>query len=221
MRVTETPTVPKSLVAQRAPVRIEIDDDATPVVRLLGRTLRDAVRTGHAPEVLGRGTGAVAVRSHNTPQAATVTLHGGAVTVTGGVFASADATLVVDLESRFAPTQDPDGDAELAGGMLRALRPPLPSWREAAEHFWDVTRGIRGIPDVLVAVASEPEGLQEARFGAGPSRYRMVGTPEALAGVFTGADYLLTSLESGLRIQGTLSQLSVMTAASWKVRFDV
>ncbi|WP_063066201.1 hypothetical protein [Nocardia violaceofusca] len=219
--MTETPTISPGLAAQRAPVRVEVDDDATPVVRLLGRTLRDAVRIGHAPEVLERGTGTVAVLSHDTPQAATVTLGEGAVTVTGGVFAPADATLVVDLESRFAPTRGPDGDPELAEAVLGALRPPLPPWREAAERFWNLTRGIRGIPDVLVAVAQEAEGPQEARFGSGPSTYRMVGTPDALAGVFTGADYLLTSLDSGLRVQGTLSQMSVMTAASWKVRFDV
>lgn len=219
--MTETPTITPGSVAQRAAVRVEIDDDATPVVRLLGRTLRDAVRIGHTAEVLERGTGAIAVRSHDTPQAATVTLRGEVVTVTGGVFAPVDATLVVDLEARFAPTQDPDGDTDLAEGLLCTLRPPLPPWREAAERFWDLTRGIRGIPEVLVAVAQEPDGPHEARFGAGPTVYRMVGTPDALAGVFTGADYLLTALESGLRVQGTLSQVSVMTAASWKVRFDV
>ncbi|KZB82840.1 hypothetical protein [Amycolatopsis regifaucium] len=219
--MAKTPTLSPDSLAQRAPVRIEIDDDATPLVRLLGRTLRDAVRIGHVPDVLDRGTGTVVVRSHNTPQVATVILRDGAVTVTGGVSAPADATLVVDLEARFAPTQDPDGDAELADGTLRALRPPLPSWREAAKRFWEMTRGIRGIPDVLVAVAQGPDGPQEARFGSGPTTYRMVGTPDTLAGVFTGADYLLTSLDADLRVQGTLSQVSVMTAASWKVRFDV
>lgn len=151
--MTETPTIAPGPAAQRAPAPIEIDDDATPIVRLLGRTLRDAVRLGHLPEVFDRGIGTVAVRSHNTPQAATVTLCDGAVTVTGGVFAPADATLVVDLEARFALTQDPDGDADLADGVLRALQHPLPSWQEAAERFWEVTRGIRGIPDVLIAVA--------------------------------------------------------------------
>ncbi|WP_370937447.1 hypothetical protein [Amycolatopsis sp. cg13] len=219
--MTEAPTITPGMDARRAPARIEIDEDATPVVRLLGRTLRDAIRIGHAPEVLDHGGGTVAVRSHNTPQAATVTLHGGAVTVSGGLFAPADATLVVDLEARFSLAQDPDGDAELARGLHRALRPPLPAWHEAAESFWKATRGIRGIPDVLVVVAHGPDGPQEARFGAGPVAYRMAGTPDALAGVFTGADYLLTSLDSGLRVQGTLSQVSVMTAASWKVRFDV
>lgn len=201
-------------------ITVEIAHDATPIVRLLGRTLRDAVRTGHAPDVLGHGAGTVAVRSHDTPQAATVTFSDGAVTVTGGVFAPTDATVVVDLDARLA-TVSTEGDADLADGLSTALRPPLPSWQEAATRFWDLTRGIRGIPDVLVAVADGPGGPEEARFGAGPTCYRMVATPDVLTGVFTGSDYLLSALDRGLRVQGTLSQLSVMTAASWKVRFDV
>lgn len=218
--MTETSTIPAD-AQQRAPFRIEIDDDATPIVRLLGRTLRDAVRIGHLPGAPDRGTATVAVLSHNTPQAATLTVSDSGVTVAGGVFTPTDATVVVDLESRFALARVPDGDAELAELVLTALRPPLLPWRVAAERFWEMTRGIRGIPDVLVAVAQETDGPQEARFGSGPTSYRMVGTPDALAGVFTGADYFLTALDSGLRVQGTLSQLSVMTAASWKVRFDV
>lgn len=201
-------------------LRVSIDDDATPVVRLIGRTLRDAVRLEHALDVLGRGSGTVAVRSHATPQAATVTFADGAVAVTGGVFAPTDATVTVDLDDRFASTST-EGDGELADATLRALRVPLPDWREAAARFWDITRGIRGIPDVLVAVADGPDGAQEARFGSGPTSYRMVGTPDLLAGVFTGADFLFTALERGLGIQGTMSQLSVMTAASWKARYDV
>ncbi|MFB8004930.1 hypothetical protein [Nocardia sp. NPDC056000] len=219
--MTDTPTISPDPIAQRAPTRIDIDNDASPIVRLLGRTLRDAVHAGHALEILERGTGTVAVRSHNTPQAATLTMRDGAVAVAGGVFTSVDATLVVDLESRFALRQDPAGDTELAEGMVRALRPPLPPWRQAAARFWELARAIDGIPEVLVAIAQGPDGPEESWFGSGPTTYRMVGTPDALAGVFTGTDYLLTALDSGLRVQGTLSQLSVMTAASWKVRFDV
>ncbi|KXP00311.1 Uncharacterised protein (plasmid) [Tsukamurella tyrosinosolvens] len=212
-----TTTLP---AAPAATVRVEIDDDAAPVVRLIGRTLRDAVRLDHAPDVLGRGVGTVAVRSHSTPQAATVTFSDGAVTVTGGVFAPTDATVVVDLASRFA-SAGVDGDPELAGAMLRALQFPLPDWRTAGARFWEATRAIRGVPDVLVAVATGPDGREEARFGAGATTYRMVGTPDALAGVFTGADFLFTALERGLGVQGSMAQLSAMTAASWKARYDV
>jgi hypothetical protein len=215
MQTTTSPPAPFTGGA-----RVVIDDDAAPIVRLLGRTLRDSFRTGPAVDGLERLSGSVAVRSHNTPQAATVTLRNGAATVTGGVAGRTDAALVVDLDSRVAVVAS-DGDPLLAEAVRQALCPPLPAWRDAAARFWDLTRGIRGIPDVLIAVALGPDGPEEARFGTGPDAYRIVGSPDQLAGVFTGADYLLSALEHGLRVQGTLSQLSVMTAASWKVRFDV
>ncbi|ANY23574.1 hypothetical protein [Gordonia terrae] len=201
-------------------IRIEIDDDATPIVRLLGRILRDASRTGHAADVLGRGSGSVAIRSHSTPQAATVTFADGMIAVTGGVFAPVDATVVVDLDSRCARVYT-EGDADLADAVLGALQVPLPDWQEAGARFWEQTRTIPGMPDALAVVARGIEGSQEARFGGGDVAYRIVGSVDTLAGFFTGTDFLFTALERGLRVQGSLAQLSVMTAASWKARYDV
>ncbi|WP_084037455.1 hypothetical protein [Haloechinothrix halophila] len=200
---------------------VTIEGDATPLVRLIGRTLRDSARVGHADEVLGQSVGTVAVRSHDTPQAATVVLDGETVEVTSGVLVEPDATVVVDLHARFASAQEPTGDAALAAGTLRALRPPLPHWREAAQQFWEVTRGIPGIPEVLTVDAIGPDGSERGQFGDGATEYLMAGPPDLLAGVFSGADDFLASLAAGVQIKGTLSQMSVMTAASWKVRFDV
>ncbi len=136
--------------------------------------------------------------------------------------AEPDASLTVDLNARFAPTADPFGDTDLAAGVLRALTPPLPEWREAAQRFWDASRCLPGIPDVLIAVTEGPEGLEQAVLGDGPTQYLIAGAPETLAGVFSGADDLVAVLSSGaLGIQGTMSQLSVMVGASWKVRYDV
>ena len=202
--------------------RVAIEDDATPLVRLIGRTLSRASGPGRPAEDLAAGlAGTVAIRSHDTPQTATIVLGDGAVEVTSGVFVEPDATLVVDLHARFAPTQDPVGDADLAARVLRALRPPLPHWREAAERFWEMTRDIAGIPDVLLVEAAGPDGTERGRFGEGATTYLIAGPADLVAGVFSGADDFLASLDAGVQVQGTLSQLSVMTAASWKVRFDV
>jgi hypothetical protein len=201
--------------------RVTVEDDATPVARLIERTLRDAAAADDGRLPLAGLLGTVAVRSHSTPQAATVTVAGEAVEVTSGVLAETDATVVVDLDARFAATDEPTGDAELAAALLSALRPPLPHWRDAAARFWKVTRDIPGIPDVLVVEATGPDGSDHDRFGDGTTTYGISGPADLLAGVFSGADDLLVSLAAGVRIQGTLSQLSVMTAASWKVRFDV
>lgn len=216
--MTETTTLP---VTEQALVTVTIEDDAAPIVRLVGQRLRESVRLGHAADVLGRTVGTVAIRSHDTPQAATIEFRDDAVTVTGGVLLEPDATVVVDLHARFASVQEPSGDVALAMGALDALRPPLPHWREAAERFWEATRGIRGVPDVLLVEIEGPDGPAHGRFGAGVAEYLVAGPADLLAGVFTGADDLLAALAAGVQVRGTLAQLSVMTAASWKVRFDV
>lgn len=201
--------------------RIVIEDDASPIVRLVGRTLRDAASAGHAHEVLERTVGTVAVRSHDTPQVATIVFAEGAVEVVAGAPVEPDATVVVDLHARFASAQEPTGDTVLAAAALHALTAPVPHWRDAAARFWAATRQIPGIPDVLVVHAVVPDGDEHGRFGDGPTSYGIAGPADLLAGVFSGADDFLVSLAAGVQVQGTLSQLSVMTAASWKARFDV
>jgi len=218
--MTESTTIsPPNRDAART-TRLAIEEDASPLVRLVGRTLRSAVE--HAESNLVEGiVGTVAVRSHDTPQVATVSFADGFVGVTSGLFVAPDATLTVDLHARFAPTGEPTGDARLATAVLRALRAPLPHWREAAARFWEAARDIPGIPDVLVVDATGADGSEQARFGTGTTSYGISGPADLLAGVFSGADDLLVALSAGLQVQGTLSQLSVMTAASWKARFDV
>ncbi|MFD6343300.1 hypothetical protein ACFWF9_01055 [Streptomyces roseolus] len=220
--MTETTTAPAAPGAPAATeVDVRIEDDATPLVRLIGRTLRDSARGGHAHPVLRRPAGTVAIRSHDTPQAATITF-GDGVSVSSGVLVEPDATITVDLNARFAPVAAPSGDAELAADALLALSPPVPDWRTAAAHFWSAARSVPGIPDVLIAVTEGPDGLEQVVLGEGATHYLIAGAPEALAGVFSGADDLLAVLSTGaLGIQGTMSQLSVMVGASWKVRFDV
>ncbi|MGW0188828.1 hypothetical protein ACWDV7_24075 [Streptomyces sp. NPDC003362] len=220
--MAETMAAPTPTSACAAEADIRIEDDASPLVRLIGRTLGDSARAGHAVDTLNRSTGTVAIHSHDTPQTATITFGDNGIDVSSGLPAEPDAALTVDLGARFAPTADPAGDTDLAGGVLRALTPPLPAWRDAAQRFWDTTRSLPGIPDVLIAVTEGPEGLEQAVLGDGPTQYLIAGAPETLAGVFSGADDLLAVLSSGaLGIQGTMSQLSVMVGASWKVRYDV
>lgn len=215
--MTETTTLP----APQHATSITIEQDATPVVRLIARALRESVRIGHEADTLSRTEGTVALRSHDTPQTATIAFRGREIAVSSGVFTEPDATIVVDLRSRFSPAQEPAGNTELAEAVLRALAPPFPPWREAAQRFWDLTRDLTGMPDVLVVVEESEDGRSEERFGEGSSEYLLAGSPDVLAGVLTGADDFLLALASGLRVKGTWAQLSVMTGASWKVRFDV
>ncbi|MDO3638619.1 hypothetical protein Q2100_22965 [Mycolicibacterium sp. KC 300] len=201
---------------------IRIEDDASPIVRLIGRTIADSVRDHRTDVAAPAVRGTVAIRSHDTPQAATITTSECGVTVSSGVFAEPDASLTVDLNRRFAVVEEPVGAGDLADMALDLLSPPLPDWRVAAETFWAAARAIPGIPDVLVAVADGPDGLTQHVVGEGGTHYVVAGPPELLAGIFSGADDLLAALSTGLvGVRGTLTQLSVLVAASWKVRFNV
>jgi hypothetical protein len=206
--MAEIATMPAA-AAWQGVAQIVIEEDASPLVRLIGRTLGRPV-PGHAQEPLSALVGIVAVRSHDTPQAATIVVGDGTLEVTSGVLAEPDATVVVDLSARFAAVEEPTGDAALAAAVLRALRPPLPPWRDAARLFWEVTRDIPGIPGVLVVAADGPGGPEREQLGDGSTEY-----------VLSGADDFVASFAAGMRVKGTLSQLSVMTAAFWKVRFGV
>ncbi|MDV7355058.1 hypothetical protein R4282_18855 [Rhodococcus oxybenzonivorans] len=202
-------------------VDIRIEDDASPIVRLIARTIADSLRADSSLLPAGL-SGAIAIRSHDTPQAATLTIADGAIAVSGGVFVEPDLDATVDLNQFFAPVGEPVGSPELLGVAVALLSPPLPDWKTAAVSFWDKARSVPGIPDMLVAVIEGPDGVEQVVAGEGETHYVIAGPPERLAAVFTGAVDLLAALSTGLMgVRGTLSQLSVLVAASWKVRYDV
>lgn len=200
---------------------IRIEDDASPMVRLIGRTIADSVRAD-GDDVVAACEGTIAVRSHDTPQAVTVAIADGLVAVSSGVFVEPDISVTVDLNRRCALVGEPDGAGDLTDAVRALLSPPLPDWRAAAESFWAAARSVPGIPDMLVAITEGPDGIDQHVVGAGDTHYVIAGPPELLAGIFSGADDLIAALSTGLvGVRGTLSQLSVLVAASWKVRYDV
>ncbi|WP_280486277.1 hypothetical protein [Nocardia farcinica] len=202
-------------------VDIRMEDDASPIVRLIARTITDSLRADSSLLPAGL-TGTIAIRSHDTPQAATITLADRAIEVTGGVHIEPDFDVTVDLNQFFAPVGEPTGSAELAAVATALLSPPLPDWKTAAVSFWEKARTVPGIPDTLVAVTEGPDGVDQVVAGEGETHYVIAGPPELLAAVFTGAVDLLAALSTGLvGVRGTLSQLSVLVAASWEVRYDV
>ncbi|WP_229052504.1 hypothetical protein [Aeromicrobium sp. Leaf350] len=198
--------------------RVVLDDDATPMARLIARRLRTWCEE-HRPEPHAQAGGWVVVRSHDTPQLAAIHVGPGEWRVSNAIPEQPHADMTVALNARLSPVQPPSGNTSLAEPLVVALTAPPGAWRETAAEFWECTRDITGIPDVLVVQAHGSLGVDELRLGAGPVEYGIAGSPDQLAGVFSGVDDIFTALESGLTIKGTLAQLSVMTAASWRVRY--
>ena len=185
--MTETTTIgpPVHGLNARGATAVRIEDDAIPIVRLLGRTIADSIRAGVS--VSDADGAVIVVRSSDTPQAATITLSEGTITVTGGTFVEPLVTLVVDVSQRLAVIETSSADDDLAATAIALLSPPLPDWKTAAESFWDSARSVPGIPDMLVAITEGPDGIDQHVVGEGDTHYVIAGPPDLLAGVFSGA----------------------------------
>ncbi|GAB4009938.1 hypothetical protein [Nocardioides ultimimeridianus] len=195
---------------------VTTEDDATPLVRSLARTLRMSLAVPELRDLAERSNGLLALASVVDAQAATLSFEEGAIHVAHGVPAGVEPVgLRFDPEYTLEDTTDP-----LAEAAARLLSPPLPGWREAAARFWAVNHESRGFPSRLVIVCSD-EGA-ELRFGDREETFEIHGGSDALAAVLSGhGDNFLYAVALGfVSIVGRSAQMSAICGAHWKVRFD-
>jgi hypothetical protein len=194
---------------------VATEADPTPLVLSLARTLRASVQVPELRDLAARTNGTIALRSVTDAQAASLTFDGTGIHVSHGLTEGAEqADLLFDPEYTLGDTADPVGLA-----AARLLSPPLPDWRDAAAHFWEVNQGTPGFPDRLVIVCLEEEAREV--YGDGDDAYEIHGYGPALAAVLSGQieNFLYAVAFGVVSIVGTAAQMSVMCDAHWKVRF--
>jgi hypothetical protein len=194
---------------------VATEADPTPLVLSLARALRASAQVPELRELITQTNGTIALRSVTDAQSASLTFDGSGVLVSHGLADGAEqADLLFDPEYTVGETTAPVG---LATAQL--LSPPLPSWREAAAHFWEVNRDTPGFPGQLLVVCLDEE-TQEV-YGEGEDSYEIHGYGPALAAVLSGqVEHFLHAVAFGVvSIVGSAAQMSVMCGAHWKVRF--
>lgn len=194
---------------------VATEDDPTPLVLSLARTLRSSVQVPELRDLVAQTNGTVALRSVSDAQSATLTFDGTGIHVSHGLGGEAEQVdLHFDPEYTLGETEDPVGRAAAA-----LLSPPLPDWREAGGRFWELNQGSPGFPGRLVLVCLEEEA--ELAFGEGDDVYEVHGYGPALATVLSGQiDHFLYALAFGVvSVVGSGAQTSAMCSAHWKVRF--
>ena len=195
---------------------VTTEDDATPLVRSLARTLRMSLEVPELRDLAMRSTGVLSLASVVDAQAAHLTFEADTIRVAHGV---ADGTEAVGLhfhpEYTLEETTDP-----LAQAAAALLSPPLPGWRESAERFWALNHENRGFPTQLVVVCQDEDA--ELRFGDGEATFEIHGTSAAIASVLSGQgdNFLFAVAVGALSIVGRSAQMSAICGAHWKVRFD-
>lgn len=164
----------------------------------------------------------MSVADADTPQALTLRLGDGSISLARGAAEDAEVRATVALAGTArakARLAGAEGRPDLARWVAGLLDPPGLSWQEAADRFWSVLSEMRGAPAALLVV--DTEGGEEHRYGAADGRaYELHGAPEALTAVLTGRAPLLdAAFEGKVFVRGSFPELSLLTGAGFTIRY--
>jgi hypothetical protein len=145
----------------------------------------------------------------------------GRIEISHGASPTAQASVAVDVYDLAVDVEASTGDEDLIKIVAALINPSsLIEWKSAAEDFWSRTGSAPGMPSELIIECAQTQ--DRVVLGSGLPTYRIVAEQTVLSRLCTGTVGLLEALGAGdVAIQGTLPQLSVMTGAFNKMRFDV
>jgi hypothetical protein len=200
-------------------VRIDVEDDPTPMVLILAATLRRAARTPKLAETLRAARGSVALRSTSDPQAATIRFSDSGAHVERGAATDADVTIATDINAmsdEHPPKPKVSGAArhpKLALAVAKLLEPPHDSWQVEAARFWEFCAAHPGIPRGMRVVCTD-DG-REVTLGEAPPEYELHGSAHALLNVFCGNSVLAQDMLDGkVQTVGALKHTAELTGRS-------
>jgi hypothetical protein len=206
-------------MAGSEPVEIALEDDPTPIVRILGATLRRSARNPALESKLRSMKGVVALKSSVDPQAVTMRFDKGKIHLERGVAADTGVLIEVDINKMNEPDA-PKPKVKGAGKHLmlalaagKVLDPPPGPWQDEARAFWDFVHAYPRTPAAMLVVCTD-DGAQ-LLLGESPPEYELHGSARALNSVFTGNSVLGDDLLNGkLEAVGSLQHLAELTGRS-------
>ena len=202
-----------------AGVQVTLEDDATPLVRILGATVRRAAASKAGPTVAGM-KGVMAVKSTVDPQAATIRFDKGHVHVERGVASDVDVLIEADLNNMVgpdAPKPKVSGAAKhvkFALGVAKVMEPPHGTWQQEATAFFEFARQDKDAPKSMRVVNTD--NRTEIHLGdPGQPEYEIHGPEARLLAIFTGGSVIGEDVLSGkIRVRGSLAHASILTGRS-------
>ena len=211
---------------------VVLEPDATPLVRIIGTTLRDSAADPGVARKAKRLRGVFVLRSEKDPQAVTMRFDRGRVALSRGVAPDAQVVVTVDLDNMSGPdaakpkARGAFRHLRLALGVSKLLEPKARPWPEHARAFWAFAGARRGMPERLRVVCLDDGAALDLGTGGGPdaspsSCYEIHGSARALVSIFSGNSVFGQDLLEGkVYAIGSLRHASVLTGGflEWMMR---
>jgi len=211
-------------------MEVQLEPDATPLVRIIATTLRDSLSDATATQKADRLRGVFVLRSQKDPQAVTMRFDRGRVELTRGVAKDAQVVVTVDLDNMSGPdAPKPQARGALlhlrfALGVSKLLEPKARPWTGHATAFWAFASERPGMPDRLRVVCLDDGtalDLGGDRNGQPSSCYEIHGSATALVSIFSGNSVFGQDLLDGkVYAIGSMQHASVITGSflAWMMR---
>jgi hypothetical protein len=180
-----------------AEVRVELEDDPVPIVRVIGANFRRSLHNQQFVEAAKAIDGCFALASTKDPQAVTIRITDGVIRLTHGV--AADIRLIIRLDF------DAD-DAKLTiEGLWRhpilairvgKLLEDLPvNWVDAAKRLWEASHHLPRMPRAISIHCTDED--RDIVLGDAEPDVIIHGTARRLNEVFNGGAVFLQSMMEG------------------------
>lgn len=198
-------------------MRIELETDAVPLVRIIGAMARRSLAADAATAKRAAQTsGTVALKSATDPQAVTLRFAGDTLWLERGADPAADVTITADLadDSVKPKVTGAARHPRLALLVGKLLEPPVRRWQLEADGFLDAALADVDCPRPLRVVCTD-DGTSRQWGGGGEPTIELHGPADALAAAFSGSSVMAEDVLAGkLQIVGDLRSLSLLTRFS-------
>ncbi len=199
-------------------VSITLEDDPSPIVQILGATLKRSARDGALRNKMSGLKGTFALQSKLDPQAVTINFDKGKISLRSGIVGDPDVKVTVDINNMSGPNADKpkiSGAAKhpaFALAVGKCLEPPVGSWQDEVRKFWAFAEGTKHGPSGLKVVCMD-DGVSTTVGDGKPMEIH--GTKDELLKIFTGnAVMAQEALDGKVYVIGDLPELAVLTGRS-------
>lgn len=196
---------------------IVFNEDASPLARVLAKSLSHALLTPDGARLLKAIDVPFAIKSSKGAQAVTIDATNDSVEVKNGIGSDTSIIIALDLDN---PAIKPDIEKGLIFHPLNLYRIsqllslPAPEWQESARTFWSQASTAPDTPDGLkLTNLSDGSQLDLGDTSEENQVVEIHGKTEDLQSLLSGQSLFAADLMAGkLRYRGTLKHLATLSA---------
>lgn len=199
-------------------IAITLEDDAVPIVRIIGKLLR---RQRNSPAFIDAANalrGTFTLASTTDPQHLSITSTPGELYIERGRAQAAMITLNIDFDRMSDPDYKPSVEGFLrhpvfALKVARLMSFPERDWQTEAHEFWQFASTREGMPPGITIRATDTN--QTLTLGHAPASVELEGKSGYLGNLLSGGAVLLQEVIKGhIQIKAEMRELVVLTGAT-------